>query len=103
LVEAAKLQERTAAQLQRNSIPELAGVWSDALALYGLNSPDEDLARIEQVTVADVNRVARKYLDLGHAVTGVMLPRGSGPPVAARGGGFGGRGAVPLRRAPPPP
>ena len=36
LVEAAKLQERSAAQLQRNSIPELASVWSDALALYGL-------------------------------------------------------------------
>ena len=28
--------------------------------------------------MADVNRVARKYLDLDHAITGVMLPRGSG-------------------------
>ena len=87
LVEAAKLQERSAAQFQRNSIPELAAVWSDALALYGLASPDEDLARIERVTVADVNRVARKYLDLDHAVTGVMVPRGLGragePPAAA--------------------
>ncbi len=42
------------AQFQRNSIPELASVWSDALALYGLSSPDEDLERIERVTVADV-------------------------------------------------
>jgi zinc protease len=101
LVAAAKLQERSAAQFQRNSIPELAAVWSDALALYGLSSPDEDLARIEQVTVADVNRVARKYLDLGHAVTGVMLPRGSGPPVAAHGGGFGGRESISLGEAHP--
>ena len=70
LVAAAKLQERSEAQLQRNSIPELASIWADALALYGLNSPDEDLVRIEKVTVADVNRVARKYLDLNHAIVG---------------------------------
>ena len=100
LVAAAKLQERSAAQFQRNSIPELASVWSDALALYGLSSPDEDLARIERVTVADVNRVARRYLDLDHAVTGIMLPHGSGPPVASRAG-FGGRESISLGEAHP--
>jgi zinc protease len=100
LVDAAKLQERSAAQLQRNSIPELASVWSDALALYGLASPDEDLVRIERVTAADVNRVARKYLDLHQAITGVMLPRGSGPPVPG-GGGFGGRESIALGEAHP--
>ena len=100
LVAAAKLQERAAAQFQRNSIPELASVWSEAIALYGLASPDEDLARIEQVTVADVNRVARKYLDLDHAITGVMLPRGSGAPVTARGG-FGGQETISLGEAHP--
>jgi len=36
LVAAAKLQERSAAQFQRNNIAELAAVWSEALALYGL-------------------------------------------------------------------
>jgi len=100
LVAAAKLQERSAAQFQRNNIAELAAVWSEALALYGLSSPDEDLARIEQVTVADVNRVARQYLDLDHAITGVMLPRGSGQPVAAHGG-FGGQEAISLGEAHP--
>jgi zinc protease len=100
LVEAAKIQERSAAQFQRNSIPEFASVWSDALALYGLSSPDEDLARIEKVTVADVNRVAGKYLDLNHAVTGVMLPRGSGAPVASHGG-FGGQETISLGEAHP--
>ena len=100
LVAAAKLQERAAAQFQRNSIPELAAVWSDAIALYGLSSPDEDLERIERVTVADVNRVAKKYLDLDHAITGVMQPRGSGQPVAARGG-FGGQESISLGEAHP--
>ena len=98
LVEAAKLQERSDAQLQRNSIGELAAVWSDAVTIFGLESPDDDLRRIEKVTVADVNRVARKYLDLGHAVTGVMLPRGSGRPVPG-GGGFGGHEAISLGEA----
>ncbi len=100
LVEAAKLQERSAAQFQRNNIAELAAVWSEALAQYGLDSPDEDLARIERVTVADVNRVARQYLDLDHAITGVMLPRGSGQPMAAHGG-FGGQEAISLGEAHP--
>jgi zinc protease len=100
LVEAAKVQERTAAQFQKNSIGELASIWSDAVALYGLNSPDEDLQRIEKVTIDDVNRVARKYLDLDHAITAVMLPRGSGKPVSASAG-FGGRESISLGEARP--
>jgi zinc protease len=100
LVDAAKVQERSAAQFQKNSISELASIWSDAVALYGLNSPDEDLQRIEKVTVDDVNRMARKYLDLDHAVTAVMLPRGSGKPVTASAG-FGGRESISLGEARP--
>ncbi len=83
LVEAAKTQERRAAEFQKNGIEDLASIWSDAVALYGLHSPDEDLRRIEKVTVADVNRVARKYLDLDHAVTAVMTPQHSGQPVVS--------------------
>ena len=101
LVESAKIQERSAAQFQKNSISELASIWSDAVALYGLHSPDDDLTRIEKVTVEDVNRVARKYLDLDHAVTAVMMPRGSGRPVAAASAGFGGREAISLGEAKP--
>jgi zinc protease len=101
LVEAAKMQERSAAEFQKNSISELASIWSDAVALYGLNSPDDDLVRIEKVTVDDVNRVARKYLDLNHAVSAVMMPRGSGRPVAAASAGFGGRESISLGEAQP--
>jgi zinc protease len=101
LVEAAKRQEKSSAQFQKNSIAELASVWSDAVALYGLSSPDEDLVRIEKVTVADVNRVAHKYLDLSHAVSGVMLPKGSGRPVPSKAGGFGGQEQIALGEAKP--
>jgi zinc protease len=98
LVEAAKLQERSEAEFQKNSIAGSAEIWSDAVTLYGLNSPDDDLARIEKVTVADVNRVARRYLDLDRAVTAVMVPHGSGRPVAS-GGGFGGPENIALGEA----
>jgi zinc protease len=100
LVEAAKRQERRATELQKNSIADLASVWADAVALYGLKSPDEDLARIEKVTVADVNRVARKYLRLDAYVSGLLLPKGSGKPVASGGAG-GGMESIKLGEAGP--
>jgi zinc protease len=98
LVQAAKLQERRQAEFQKNSIEGLASVWADAVALYGLDSPDVDLQRIEKVSVEDVNRVARKYLDLAHAVSAVMIPQGGGRPVAG-GGGFGGQENISLGEA----
>ncbi len=100
LVAAAKLQERRAAEFQKNSIAGFASDWSDALTLYQVSSPDEELAQIDKVTVQDVDRVARKYLDLDHAVTAVMLPRGSGKPVPSSGG-FGGQESISLGAAKP--
>jgi zinc protease len=100
LVAAAKLQERRETEFLKNSIAGLASVWSDAVALYGLQSPEEDLTRIEKVTVADVNRVARQYLDLDDAVSAVMLPQGSGPPTPTSGG-FGGQENIALGEAKP--
>ena len=100
LVAAAKLQERRETEFLKNSIAGLASVWSDAVALYGLSSPEEDLTRIDRVTVADVDRVARQYLQLDRAVCAVMLPQGSGPPVLASGG-FGGQENISLGEAKP--
>ena len=100
LVEAAKMQERREAEFQKNSIAGLASIWSDAVALYGLTSPAEDLVRIEKVSVADVNRVARQYLKLDEAVSAVMVPQGSGAPIAT-GGGFGGQENISLGEARP--
>jgi zinc protease len=100
LVEAAKQQERSDTEFEKNSIAGDASVWSEAVALYGLNSPEDDLARIEKVSVEDVNRVARKYLDLDQAVSAVMIPHGSGRPVAASGS-FGGPENIALGEAKP--
>ena len=100
LVEAAKLQERREAEFSKNSIQGLVEIWSEAVAEYGLRAPDDDLARIEKVTVADVNRVARQYLDLQHAISAVMVPQGSGRPVPASGG-FGGQESIALGEAQP--
>ena len=94
LVAAAKLAERRDAEFQKDSIGGLAAAWSEALAVDGLASPEEDLARIEKVTLADVNRVAREYLDPGQAVTAVLAPKGSGKAVASRG--FGGQERISL-------
>ena len=100
LVAAAKLQERRAAEFQKNSIAGFASDWSDALTLYNVGSPDEELAQIEKVTPEDVDRVARKYLDLDQAVTAVMLPRGSGKPMPSSSG-FGGQESISLGAAKP--
>ena len=100
LVSAAKTQERRAAEFEKNSIEGLATVWSEAVAVYGLDSPDTDLARIEKVTVADVNRIAKKYLQLDQAVTAVLTPQPENKRVASAGG-FGGQEAISLGEAKP--
>lgn len=102
LVAAAKLQEKSEAEFQKNSIEGLASIWSDAVALYGLSSPDDDLKRIEKVTVADVNRVARKYLTLNDAISAVMTPSTSGKPVPGSSG-FGGQESIALGQPKPVP
>jgi zinc protease len=99
LVTAAKAQERRQAEAEKDSIEGLASVWAEAVAVDGLSSPDDDLVRIEKVTVEDVNRVARKYLDLDHAIFTVLTPRGSGKPLSARG--FGGQESIALGEAKP--
>ena len=88
LVAAAKRSELASAEFQRNSIPGLADVWSNALAAEGRTSPDEDVEAIRRVTLADVNRVAKQYLVSQNSITAILKPVPSGQPVAAKG--FGG-------------
>ncbi len=83
LVEAAKRQEATEAELQKNSVSGLAMAWSQAVAIDGKQSPEDNLKAIESVTVADVNRVARKYLGLDNAITAILTPQPSGQPLSS--------------------
>jgi len=88
IVEASKRHEITDAEFQANSISGLAAVWSQALAVEGRSSPDDDITAIKKVTVEDVNRVLKEYLVNDSAITAVLTPRPSGMPVSAKG--FGG-------------
>jgi zinc protease len=89
LVTAAKLHEVTQAEFEKNSIKGLAMSWSQALAVEGRQSPDEDIQAIQKVTVEDVNHVATEYLDLGHSIEAILTPQVSGKPVSSKGFGGG--------------
>jgi zinc protease len=88
LVEAAKRSEEASFEFERNSIPGLASLWSEALATEHRQSPEEDADAIRRVTLQDVNRVAQRYLVAENSVVGTLLPQPSGKPI--EGKGFGG-------------
>jgi zinc protease len=87
LVEAAKRREVASLEFQKNSVSGLAMAWSQAVVVEGRQSPEDDVEAIRKVTVADVNRVARQYLDPNHAITAILSPHPSGKPVSEKGYG----------------
>jgi zinc protease len=91
LVEASKKGEIAGAEFGRNSISQLASLWSQALAADGRESPDEDVEAIKKVTLEDVNRVAKKYLS-DASIVATLKPAPSGKPVTSKG--FGGSEAT---------
>lgn len=88
LVAAAKKSEIASFEFEKNSVSGLANAWSNALTLQGREAPDDLVAALGKVTVADVNRVAKEYLNQDHAITAILTPESSGKPVAGKG--FGG-------------
>ena len=100
LVEAAKRSEIADAEFRKNSISGLASLWSQALAVEGRNSPDDDIEAIRKVTVDDVNRVARKWLVNDTAITAVLVPRPTEKPVASKGFGRSGESFTPTQTKP---
>jgi zinc protease len=82
LVAAAKLHELAGAELQKNSVEGLASAWSSAVAVEGRESPDDDVKAIQQVTVEEVNRVARQYLTLPSSIAAILTPQPSGKPTS---------------------
>ena len=89
LVDAAKKSELAQFEFNKNSAVSQASAWSQALAWQGLDSPEEAEQQIRDVTVDDVNRVAREYLKSDRRVTVVLTPNPNGkrPPDSS---GFGG-------------
>jgi zinc protease len=88
LVEAAKRREMMELGLQQNSIPGLASAWSQALAVEGRQSPQDDIDAMRRTSAKDVDRMAREILNLNRAVFAVLTPEASGKPVTSQG--FGG-------------
>ena len=84
LVETAKRRELASTEFQKNSVFGLSMVWSQALAVEGRRSPEDDLRAISRVSTADVNQLARNYLDLNHAVVAVLTPEASEKPSSAQ-------------------
>src|SRR5271169_4708150 len=89
LIEAAKRREIISAELQKNSVSGLANAWSTAVAIENRNSPDDDINLFRAVTVDDVNRVAKKYLDFDHAISAILTPTPSDKPISGKSFGGG--------------
>jgi zinc protease len=94
LVAAAKRRELADEAFQKDAVADLAMAWSDALTVEGRQSPREDLDAIAKVTPADVNRVARRYLNPDQAITAILTPQPSGKPTSTKG--FGGKESLNL-------
>ncbi|UCF90584.1 MAG: insulinase family protein [Desulfobacterales bacterium] len=84
LIEAAKRQEITAAELEKNSMFGLAMAWSQAVAVEGRRSPTEKLEAIRRVSTDDVRAAASKYLNPLQTVVAVLTPQASGKAVSSR-------------------
>jgi zinc protease len=83
LVNAEKRHEVVDAELQKNSITDLAMLWSDALAVEGRQSPNDDIEAIQKVTVEDVVRVARRLLNQKESISAILTPHPSGQPISS--------------------
>jgi zinc protease len=95
LVLASKRKEVASAEFERNSISDLASRWSDAVAVEGRESPDQDVALMEKVTPEDVRRVAKDNLVQRNAIVAVLKPAPSGQASAAKGFGGSEQATVP--------
>lgn len=102
LVEAAKRREVSQAEFKGNSIQGLAFEWSQALAVEKRQSPDDDIAAIQKVTVDDVNRVLRQYLDADTATYAYSVPNNKGGVASGHAGGSESNTVIPTEHKPLP-
>ncbi len=83
LFETTKRQAISGQELSRNSIASLASDWSTTIALDNEPSIEREQQLIAGVTLADVNRVAKRYLDVNHAIIGALTPSADATKTAA--------------------
>jgi zinc protease len=83
LFEATKRRLIASQELSRNSISDLASDWADTIALDGQPSIAREQELIGEVTLDDVDRAAKKYLDVNHVVIGSLTPSASANQAAA--------------------
>ncbi|HUX20168.1 MAG TPA: pitrilysin family protein [Spirochaetia bacterium] len=88
-VDSAKLQTELMLELSLDSTDGLAVGWAQALS-QGRTSPQELLSEVADVSTAEVNRVARRYIDLGQADFATMTPAKSGQTLPLASQGYGG-------------
>lgn len=74
LFETTKRQTIAGQELSRNSISALASDWATTIADDGEPSIQREQELIARVTLADVNRVAKRYLDVRSAIVGALTP-----------------------------
>jgi len=74
LFETTKRQTIASQELSRNSISALASDWATTIADDGEPSIEHEQQLIANVTLADVNRVAKRYLDVRRAIVGALTP-----------------------------
>ncbi|HEY1654423.1 MAG TPA: pitrilysin family protein [Candidatus Tumulicola sp.] len=103
LVAAAKLSEISQLEFSGNSIEGLAGEWSQAVAVQGLRSPDAMVAHFDGVTVGDVNRVLRQYVNNSTVVAAYAVPKNSGATNSGGGGMHKENNAIPPSKHEPLP
>ena len=83
LVNAEKRHEVADVELQKNSVSDLAMLWSDALALEGRQSPNDDIEAIQKVTAEDVARAACRLLNQEESISAILIPHPSGQPISS--------------------
>lgn len=88
LVTAARRHARTDAELAKDSVSGLAMAWSEAVAVEGRSSPDDDLRAIEAVKPDQVTALARRVLAPESTISAILTPGKAG--ASHTGQGFGG-------------
>ncbi|HUI71710.1 MAG TPA: insulinase family protein, partial [Spirochaetia bacterium] len=78
LIEAERKRILLESEVREDSVSGLAQLWTDAVALRGLKSPDDEVAALRNVSTAAVTQEATKLLDFNHAITLVLTPAGAG-------------------------